>query len=389
MLDVTAIRKDIPSLDKSIYLNTGGVAPIPRPVYEVLIREFTERYIEGSPDILRPVSVQQEESRVRKEMARFLGVEPSEICFTRGVSDGASIAMNGFRWQPGDEIVTTNEEHCAFYLSILLLKKRFGVVVRMLELENDGDVILERFQRLLSPHTRLVALSHVTTDNGIRLPVQAMSASAHEAGVPVLLDGAQSLGQFPVNVKETGCDLYSVLSYKWLLGPYSAGVLYISNDWADRLEVTATGARAERALNYAAGTFELARGAQRFEFGPRVLPVCLGMVEAVHYLEEIGLGEIERQVQGQAEYLRQGLRAIPGVTLRSPEQPDQGTGIVTFSIQGLPGRDISQAFRTRWNIVTRPTGLRFDAVRVSVAFFTTREELDAVLEAVGTLVRAA
>jgi len=379
MLNLSAIRRDIPSLAKSIYLNTGGIGPITRPVYEVLTREFTEQFIDGSPMNMRPQSLQMEQNHARKAMARFFGASPEEICFTRGVSDGASIVMNGFSWQPGDEVIATDEEHSAFYLPTLLLKERFGIVVRLLELENDGEAILRRFQALLNKRTRLVAISHVTTDNGIRLPVKA---------IPVLLDGAQSVGQFPVDVKETGCDFYCVLSYKWMLGPYSAGVLYITEDWVNRLLVTATGARAERAMNYAAGTFELVPGAQRFEFGPHVTPAWLAMVEAARYLEEIGLHQIERQAQGQAAYLRQALRAIPRVILRSPESPELSTGIVSFSMDGLPGREISQAFRTRWNIITRPMGLRFDGVRVSVAFFTTREELDAVVEAVNSLARA-
>jgi len=388
MLNLSAIRKDIPSLAKSIYLNTGGIGPIIRSVYEILTREFTEQFIDGSPMNMRPQSLQMEQNHARKAMARFFGASPEEICFTRGVSDGASIVMNGFSWQPGDEVIATNEEHSAFYLPTLLLKERFGIVVRILELENDGEAILQRFQALLNKRTRLAAISHVTTDNGIRLPVKAICAAAHQAGVPVLLDGAQSVGQFPVDVKETGCDFYCVLSYKWMLGPYSAGILYITEDWVNRLIVTATGARAERAMNYAAGTFELVPGAQRFEFGPHVTPAWLAMVEAARYLVEIGLPEIERQAQGQAAYLRQALRAIPRVILRSPESPELSTGIVSFSIEGLPGREISQAFRTRWNIITRPMGLRFDGVRVSVAFFTTREELDAVVEAVDSLARA-
>ena len=113
------------------------------------------------------------------------------------------------------------------------------------------------------------------------------------------------------------------------------------------------------------------------------------MVEAVHYLERIGPCEIAGQAGAQAAYLRQGLEAIPGVILRSPADTETATGIVTFSIEGMPGREISDAFRNRWNIITRPTGLRFDGVRVSVAFFTTRDELDTVLEATDQLARSA
>jgi selenocysteine lyase/cysteine desulfurase len=385
MLDLAAIRQDIPALGRCVYLNTGGVAPNPRPVYEVLTREFTDQYLNGSPLILRPQSLQMETQRARAFMARFLGVTPEEICFTRGVSDGASLVLNGFPWQPGDQVIITNEEHSAFLLPTLLLKRRFGVDVRILELENDSAVILQRFRDLLNPRTRLVALSHVTTDNGIRLPVQAMCTAAREAGVPVLLDGAQSVGQFAVDCREIGCAFYSVLSYKWLLGPYSAGALYIARDWVDRLAVTQTGARPERKVDYAACTFELCDDALKFEAGAHSWPLYFAMAEAARYLQTIGLAEIEHQVQEQSAYLRRGMAAIPGVRVVSPLGNDIVTGITTFQIEGQHGSEISMALRNRWNIITRPTHLRYDGVRVSVAFFTSREELDALLEAVTAL----
>jgi len=384
MLNIAAIRQDIPALGRYVYLNTGGVGPNPRPVYDVLAREFADQYLNGSPLILRSQSLQLETQRTRGVMAGLLGVTPEEICFTRGVSDGASLVMNGFPWQAGDELIITNEEHPAFLMPALLLKTRFGVNVRPLELANDGAVILQRFREMLTPRTRLVALSHVTTDNGIRLPVKAICAAAREVGVPVLLDGAQSVGQFAVDCQEIGCAFYSVLSYKWLLGPYSAGALYIARDWVDRLIVTQTGARPERSINYAAGTFELREDALKFEAGALAWPLYFAMAEAANYLQALGLENIEQQVREQSAYLRQGLAAIPRVRVVSP-LGDTATGVTTFQIEGQHGSDISLALRNRWAVITRPTHLRYDGVRVSVAFFTNREELDALLEAVTTL----
>jgi len=385
MLDLAAIRRDIPALERSVFLNTGGIGPTPRPVHERLLNEFTETYLNGAPVFMRPQSVQMEEDRARQELARFIGAAPQDICFTRGVSDGANIVMGGLGWQPGDELITTDEEHPAFLMPIMLLKQRFGIVVRTLELANSAETLLERFQNLLSPRTRLAAFSHVTTDNGLRLPVRDMCASACDAGVPVFLDGAQSVGQFPVDVREIGCAFFGALSYKWLLGPYSAGVLYLDEAWRDRLEVTMTGARAERGMDRATGQITFAEGARRFEFGPRALPLHLAMVEAAHYLEGIGLEAIEAHVQTKTTWLREALRAIPKVRVLSPETPDLATGVVNLEIEGLRGQEVCAALRNRWNIVTRSTHLRSDGVRVSVAFFTTDEELETLLHGVQAL----
>lgn len=387
MLDIAAIRRDFPSLTKSIYLNTGGIGPISVSVCELLNREFWERCIDGSPLNLRPQSLQMEKDRARNAMARFIGTRPDEICFTRGVSDGANIITGGLPWQAGDELITTNEEHPAFLLPIYLLQRRQGVKVRMVEVANDAGVMLERLEGLLSPRTRLVILSHVTTDNGVRLPAKEICELSHRAGVPVYYDGAQAVGQFALDMEEIGCDFYGILCYKWMLGPYSAGVLYIASEWVHKLEVTLTGARAAKAMDRAAGTFELLDNAQRFEFGPRCWPLFLAMAEASRYLESLGLQNIEAHAAEQAAYLRQGLKRIPGVSIVSPETPGLCTGIVTFTLEGMTGPDISQHLRNQWNIITRPTGLRYDGVRVSVAFFTTHEELDILLEAVGCLAR--
>jgi selenocysteine lyase/cysteine desulfurase len=387
MLDIRVIRQDFPALHRSVYLNTGGVGLTPKPVYEFLTRDFADHFVNGPPLNVRRHSLQMEKTRARAEMARFIGANAEEICFTRGVSDGTNIVLGGLSWRPGDEIITTNEEHSAFVLPALLAKRRFGAVVRILELDNDRELVLDRFQKLLSPRTRLVMLSHVTTDNGIRLPVEQICAHAHQADVPVFLDGAQAIGQFPVNVREVGCDFYGLLSYKWLLGPYSAGALYIAQDWCDRLTVCMTGARAERSVDHVEGTFQLLPGARCFEFGPHAWSVHFAMLEAARYLTDIGLAEIQRQVRAQTAYLREGLAAIPGVALRSPSDPELSTGIVTFSLDGISGHEISEILTSTDHIITRPTGLRFDGVRISVAFFTSREELDILLEATDRLAR--
>ena len=384
MLDVEAVRRDIPSLGRAIYLNTGGVGPISRRVWELLGREFTERYLNGSPLNMRPQSLQMEKDRARGTMAEFLGVTPGEICFTRGVADGANMVMHGLPWEPGDEIITTDEENPSFLLPVLMLKER-GVVVRTLELDNDGDVILGRLRELLNRRTRLVAVSHVTTDAGLRLPAKAVCDLAHKAGASVFFDGAQAVGRFPLDLEAIGCDFYGLLSYKWLLGPYKAGLLYIARERLDTLRVALSGERAEKRIDRQAGTFDLLDTAQRFEYGPHGWPLYFGMAEAAQYLDGIGVDAIEAQANAQATYLREALEQISGVIIGSPVEGDTRTSVVTFGLEGMSGREIAQAFGGRWNIITRATGIRFDGVRVSVAFFTTREELDTVIEAAASL----
>ncbi len=387
MLDVQAIRRDIPSLERAVYLNTGGVGPITRRVWELLSREFTERYLNGSPLNMRPQSLQMEKNAARATMGRFLGIEPSEIAFTRGVADGANMVTHGLPWQAGDEVITSDEENPSFLLPVLMLKDR-GVTVRTLHLDNDEEVILDRLQSLLSPRTRLVAISHVTTDAGIKLPVRQICRMVHDAGAYVFCDGAQAVGRFPIDLKAMDCDFYGLLSYKWLLGPYTAGLLYVPEKHLDHLKVSFSGERADKSIDREAGTFQLLDTAQRFEYGPHGWPLYFGMAEAARYLCDLGLEEIDRQADSQGTYLREALKQMPRVVLGSPEQAGTRTSVVTFGIQGRSGREIAASLRSTWNIITRATGIRFDGVRVSPAFFTTREELDTLIGAVATLAGA-
>lgn len=385
MIDVQAVRAGIPALQHSIYLNTGGVAPQPEVVHRRLIAEFEERYRVGPPLNLRPQAFQEQKDTLRRDLARFLGVNASEICFTRGVSDGANIVFNGLPWQEGDEVILIDEEYPSFILPAMTLEKRRGIRIRVLKLVDDRAVLLQRLSNMLNTRTRLVAVSHVTTDAGYRLPARDICTLAHEAGAQVYFDGAQAVGQFPIDLSAIDCDYYSLLSYKWMLGPYSAGLLYVRHDRLQDLDVDWVGARSTSSYDLNARTLHSLPDARRYQFGPFAWPLYFALGDAAAWLSELGLETIEDEVQGKVEVLRSGMRSIPGVTLRSPSERDLRTGIVALTMAAATGEAVSSALRARRNIITRATGVRFDGVRLCVAFFTSGEEITALLECLADL----
>jgi selenocysteine lyase/cysteine desulfurase len=312
-------------------------------------------------------------------------VNRGEICFTRGVSDGANIVFNGLPWQEGDELILTDEEYPSFILPALALEKRRGVRIRVLKLVDDRATLLQRLGDRLGPRTRLVAVSHVTTDAGYRLPAREICALAHEAGAQVYFDGAQAVGQFPVDLAEIDCDYYSLLSYKWLLGPYAAGLLYVRSDRQAELEVDWVGARATASFDLNTRVMRLLPDARRYEFGPFAWPLYLALGDAVAWLTALGLPAIEEEVQDKVERLRSELISLPGVTLRTPADRDLRAGIVAFTLAAATGEAVSNALRERRNIITRSTNIRFDGVRLSTAFFTSAAEMNALLECLADL----
>jgi len=379
--NLDAIRRSIPALSESIFLNTAGIGPTPQPVLDRLTKEFTEVALHGPPSLMDPGRSGERVAETRARIGQFFGVAPEDICFTNGVSDGFGIVANGFDWRQGDEMVITDEEHPAFEMSALHLARRRGISVKRLTLTDDPEAILSNLKALLTPRTRLVALSHVTTDTGTRIPAEAVCRLCHERDIPVAFDGAQAAGQFPVDLAAMGADFYCVLSYKWLLGPYGAGCLYVSRAWQQRLGVTMAGARCARRIDRRQGDYEFQDSAQRFECGPMPAPLFHAFAGALDFLEPVGLEQVHALGLKRAAHLREALGKIPGVIVQGPSGPETSTAIVAFSVEGKGGGDVSSALRAK-RIIQRPAFLKFSGVRIAPAFFTSDAEVETLIGAV-------
>jgi cysteine desulfurase/selenocysteine lyase len=377
-MDVEAIRSGIPLLKECMYFNTAGIAPSLSVVADALLSDIGHIARHGPPLIMDSAGNSARLAEARQRIAALLGVEVEDLCLTRGVSDGVHLVFNGFDWQEGDELILTDEEHPAVQVPADRLSAACGVTLKRLVLADDPEEMLKRFRALLTPRTRLVALSHVTTDTGTRLPAGDLTRIAHERDIPVLFDGAQALGQFPVHVSSLGVDFYSFLAYKWLFGPYSTGGLYIARPWQGRLKLVPTG-RASQKIPPA--------GARQFEIGPLAQPLYYATAAGIDYVRGIGIPAIEAYTRPLVARLRAGLKAIPGLTVHSPEPAETSTAMVAFSVKGIDGGDLNARLRAR-RIIPRPAFLKFSGVRVSIALFNTAEEVDAVVDAVAEIAAA-
>lgn len=375
-MDTDAIRAQIPVTEECLYFNTGGISPAVAAVTDSLVQEARDIGTHGPPLIMDYGRHSQRLQSARQRLADFCGVRVTDLCLTHGVADGVTTIFNGLDWQAGDELLLTDEEHPAVKIPAERLGESHGVQVRYLPIHGSEAEILARLDAMLTPRTKLLTLSHVTTDTGTRLPAKAIVDHAHAARVPVLYDGAQSLGQFPVNLTDLGADFYSLLVYKWLYGPYSAGALYVEESWQDRLRVVPSSA------NYFG-----AEGARRFEFAAMPPAYYYASAAGLDYLDGLGISNIEAYVTDLATSMRRDLVSIPGLRIENPSDPGMCTGVVTFRVEGMEGAHISNELRSR-KIITRPTGLKFSGVRVSVSFFTTPEEVDSLVGAVAEIVDA-
>ncbi len=385
-MNIDDVRKDFPVLSNSVYLNTGGTGPISVKIAKEIqnIYEYARDYGPDTPKVKSDLENRMEETRSLS--ANLFNVPISTIAFTRAISEGMNIVAHGMDWVKGDEIIVSSEEHPSGIMPWLNLRDKFGVKVVKVKVSEDKNTFLSELNDLINKNTKLISLSHVTTDTGHKLPAKEICSLAHENGVAVIFDGAQSAGQFSIDLNDIDCDFYSFTAHKWLLGGWGVAGFYVKPEWIEKLNISWTGAYAgiwDRGLK---DDVVYETTAHKFEFGGRQKPLYIAMGLAIDYINSLGINNIEKRVSKLTEQLRAGLLEIPKVTLRSPVDLDFTTGIVTFSLGNIHGDQLSEEMLKR-NILGRPSLRHTDisGLRISTAFFNTENELDFVLNAVSDI----
>jgi selenocysteine lyase/cysteine desulfurase len=363
------------------------MAPLSRCVGAELLR-IPQAVIEEGP--LRLLARDEEFlgiERARGRLAAFIGAEPGEIAFATQFSTAVNIVVEGLAWTVGDEVVVTDQEHPALLTPLMNVARRRGLKVGRIPVSHNADEMLTVCRSLLTARTRLVAVSHVTTDSGTRIPVAEITRLAHDQGAYVLLDGAHAVGQFPVDVRAIGCDFYAMTGYKWLMGPYPSAALYVRRDRVSEIEVTWTGSNVTRTSSVTMGIEDLdwIPGARRFEYGGRPYAYDTAMVTGLAYVDCIGIEAIVHHARHLTARLHDGLTGVPGARLHSPRDPVDATGIATISLDSIDGVRLSTALRERWHMLQRPA-LGGTSVRISLAAFIEEGDVDRLVDCLKTVV---
>ena len=199
-------------------------------------------------------------------LARFFSCR-EEFALMRGVSEAFQTVLRGLDWQAGDRVLVSDDEEAAVLLPLLHLRDVRGIELIRIPVLDDADEQVALFERHFDAHTRLIALSHVTTDRGFRLPVERLCAAARARGILSFVDMAHSAGLWPQSLSDIGCDFAGLLSYKWMYAPYAAGLLYVHRERLDALQVRYAGGRSQ-GLDFERGVYRLRESAERFQHGP-------------------------------------------------------------------------------------------------------------------------
>ncbi|MBE3560764.1 MAG: aminotransferase class V-fold PLP-dependent enzyme [Ktedonobacteraceae bacterium] len=379
---IERIRQEMPATTSRIYLNTGTFGPLPACVVRAMQDRMEREWRNGrlGVEMLSAIAAIQDDTR--NKVAQLLHASPDEIALTDNTGEGLNIICYGFNWRKGDEIITTNHEHISALAPLYQLRDRFGIALRIADLGPLAKrPITEAISPLITPRTRLIVLSHVTWTNGAVLDVATAARLGHEHGIPVLVDGAQSAGAIPVDVKALDVDFYAIPMQKWLCGPDGTGALYVRQESLHYVTTTYAGyysIKHEEDIEW-----ELRDDARRFELGGRQTAALTGQSAVLAWLANfVGYDWLFARISALNAYAGQALQTVPGLTLLTPAPG--ASGIVSFTLAGRDSGELVKQLQTKHNIYIRSIPST-QALRVSTGFYNTEQEIDTLVRALAEL----
>jgi len=383
---VAAIRHLLPATGAGIYLNAGSQGPLSAETQRAMDEQAAHELAVGRahPDLWPEALERMAEARAA--VAAVLVASPDDIALTHSTTDGMNLAVGALPWRPGDRVLTTRHEHPGGLGPLFALRDRVGVELEPVDIGDGGDDArtLDAFRRALERPARAVVFSHVLWTTGAVLPAAELAGLARSAGAVSIVDGAQAAGAIPVTLDELGADAYAVPAQKWLLGPEGMGALWVRRELADATVPSSAGSLSYRSLDPATGG-ELHPGARRFEATAFHRPSVVGFARSCGWLSMyVGLPWATDRAARLAAAAADRLAAIPGVTVVTP-RAGMGT-LVSFRIAGWAASAAVAELGVRAFAIIRDLP-PIDAVRISVGFWTTDEELERFATAVELLAR--
>ena len=365
------------------YCNTGTLGACPREVVDALVNgtRLLETNLAAWPYAQadgEPLTGYQPSMALREAVGAFLNARADEVAITQNATISMNFLANGLDLVPGDEVVSTDQEHGGCISPWRLKAKRYGIVVKELSLDsatNAGpDGVIKVFADAMTPRTKAVMFSQVVSGFGTRLPARELCAMIRDRGALALVDGAQAVGQMRVDVKDMGCDAYVASPHKWMMAPKGTGLLFIRRDIQPRYWTTLASSHWD---DYEHGSFRF------MQYGTGAVPLHDGLTAALQFLNRIGVERIERWDTRLTTRLREGLAKIPSAHVTSPLHPELASAITTFRVDGLTAKALQEALWARRVRVRPQADVR--GVRLSAHMYMSETDVDTVLDVVAGL----
>ncbi len=392
--DVEKIRRDFPILRQTIngnplvYLDNAASSQKPLQVIDAIRDLYMSDYANihrGVHELSQRATQRYEDSRAK--IQRFINAEDSrQIIFVRGTTEGINLVAQtwGRRNVPrGGEIIISALEHHSNIVPWQLLAEEKGAVLRVAPINDEGELLLDEFEKLLNPRTQLVAVGHVSNALGTINPIARITEMAHAHGALVLVDGAQAVPHKRVDVQALGCDFYTFSGHK-MYGPTGIGVLYGRRELLEQMPPYQGGGDMISSVTFERTTYNTIPW--KFEAGTPNIEGTIGLGAAIDYLEDLGLDNIEAYENGLLQYGTAKLSEIPGLRLIGTAH--EKAAVLSFVLEGIHPHDVGTildsygiAVRTGHHCA-QPLMDRFGVpatTRASLAFYNTREEIDSLV----------
>jgi isopenicillin-N epimerase len=369
----TEMRKQFVIPADEVYLNNGTVGSCPAPVLRAVFDGYndTEKMAQSDPEDY-PIWGYGAWNEFRDPLAAFVSCTRDEIALVRNSTEANSYIANGLDMKPGDEVLMTDQEHPGGEQPWNLRAKRYGIVVKKVTLPKpvpNAAAVLNLINDAITPRTRVLFFSHITTATGVVLPTKELCALARSKGILSAVDGAHVIGMMALNVRDLGCDMYSSSPHKWLMAPKGTGFLYVRDEVIDRLWNTIV----------TAGWDDPKLRAERFQrIGSSNVPSLWGMRASVKMANDIGLDRIERRHRKMADYIHGEMVKRGAESWTSPD-PALRCAIASVNV---PPIQILELETWMWqNKKIRIRGGGPSKIRLSTPYYLVRKDVDRYLAA--------
>lgn len=402
MIDINKIRTDFPILAREVYgkplVYLDNAATTQKP--QCVMDKITEMYTTVNSNVHRGVHylsqvATDEHEAARKTVQRFINANsPDEIVFTRGATESINLVASSFCrtfCEPGDEILITAMEHHSNIVPWQIQADMYGLSVKVAPINKDGELILEEFEKLISPRTKLIALTHISNVLGTVNPVNEIVKIAHNHKIPVLIDAAQSVQHTKVDVQKIDCDFLVFSSHK-VYGPTGVGVLYGKEEWLNALPPYQGGGEMIENVTFEKTTFN--KLPFKFEAGTPDFVGTTALATALNYVASIGLDNISQYEQELLYYATEKLQALPGIRIIGTAK--QKSSVISFLIGDIHPYDVGTlldkmgiAVRTGHHCaepLMHVMGVE-GTIRASFAFYNTKEEIDILIKGLERIIK--
>lgn len=397
MFDVTKIREDFPILSRKVYdrplvyLDNGATTQKPLCVLDAM----REEYLNVNANVHRGVHYLSQQAtdlheQAREKVRKFINAgSVNEIIFTRGTTESLNLVVSSFCdgfMSEGDEVIVSVMEHHSNIVPWQLQAARKGISLRVIPMNDKGELLLDEYEKLFTERTKIVSVTHVSNVLGTVNPVKEIVRIAHEHGVPVMVDGAQSTPHFAVDVQDIDCDFFAFSGHK-MYGPTGVGVLYGKEDWLDRMPPYQGGGEMIESVSFKKTVFE--HLPFKFEAGTPDYVATHGLATAIDYISSIGIDNISRHEQELTKYCMERMQEIDGIRLFGTANDKDA--VVSFLVGDIHHLDMGTLL-DRLGIAVRtghhcaqPLMIRLGiqgTVRASFAMYNTKEEIDVLVEGI-------